>query len=41
MPCDDLLEPGLEADRVILATAGTMRRVDGLKRALMGTVRGR
>jgi hypothetical protein len=39
-PCDDLLEPRLQADRVILATAGTMRRVGGLKRALMDTVRG-
>ena len=39
-PCDDLLESWLHADRVILATAGTMRRVGGLERALVGTVRG-
>jgi hypothetical protein len=39
-PCDDLWERKPDADRTIAATAGTMRRVGGLSRALMDTVRG-
>ena len=39
-PCDDLWKRELNADRSIIATAGTMRRVGGVVRALMDTVRG-